>query len=95
VNLQILIDELLSDTLESSLPLFQPELALCATIVLLLLVRVFRGGEHIPSFLLALVGSGVALWLAIKTSWEVHPPQELFTGMLVYDSLTASMRVFL
>jgi len=95
VNLQILIDSLLSDTLEISLPLFLPELALCATIVLLLLVRVFRGGEHIPSFLLALVGSGVALWLALKTSWEVHPPQEIFTGMLVYDTLTASMRVFL
>ena len=95
MNLQILIDSLLSDTLEISLPLFLPELALCATIVLLLLVRVFRGGEHIPSFLLALVGSGVALWLALKTSWEVHPPQEIFTGMLVYDTLTASMRVFL
>ena len=95
MNLHTLIKSLIDDTLETSLPLFQPELALCATIVLLLLVRVFRGGEHIPSFLLALVGSGVALWLALKTSWEVHPPQEIFTGMLVYDSLTASMRVFL
>ncbi len=99
MNLQILIDELLSDTLKTSLPLFQPELALCATIVLLLLVRVFRGGEHIPSFLLALVGSGVALWLALPrdgmASWTGMVPQEIFTGMLVVDSLTASMRVFL
>lgn len=95
MNLQNLIDELLSDTLDASLPLFLPELALCGTIVLLLLVRVFRGGEHVPSFLLALVGSGMALWLALKTSSEGHAPQELFTGMLVYDSLTASMRVFL
>lgn len=95
MNLQTLIDSLLSDTLDASLPLFQPELALCGTIVLLLLVRVFRGGERIPSFLLALIGSGLALWWALKTSWEVHPPQEIFTGMLVYDSLTASMRVFL
>ena len=99
MNLQILIDELLKDTLEGSLRLFQPELALCATIVLLLLVRVFRGGEHIPSFLLALVGSGVALWLALPrdgmASWTGIAPQEIFTGMLVVDSLTASMRVFL
>ena len=99
MNLQILIDSLLSDTLETSLPLFLPELALCATIVLLLLVRVFRGGEHIPSFLLALAGSGVALWLALPqdgmASWTGIAPQEIFTGMLVYDTLTASMRVFL
>ncbi len=99
MNLQFLIDELLSDTLKTSLPLFQPELALCATIVLLLLVRVFRGGERIPSFLLALVGSGVALWLALPrdgmASWTGMAPQEIFTGMLVVDSLTASMRVFL
>lgn len=95
MNLQDLINSLLSDTLSISLPLFLPELALCGTIVLLLLVRVLPGGDRIPSFLLALIGSGVALWLALKTSSEGHPPQELFTGMLVYDSLTASMRVFL
>ena len=95
MNLQDLINSLLSDTLTTSLPLFKPELALCGTIVLLLLVRVFPGGDRVPSFLLALIGSGVALWLALKTSYEGHPPQELFTGMLVYDSLTASMRVFL
>lgn len=99
MNLQTLIDSLLSDTLQTSLPLFQPELALCATIVLLLLVRVFRGGEHIPSFAIALVGSGVALWLALPreglAAWTGAAPQEIFTGMLVVDSLTASMRVFL
>jgi len=99
MNLQTLIDSLLSDTLQISLPLFQPELALCGTIVLLLLVRVFRGGEQIPSFLLALVGTGAALWLALPreglASWTGVAPQEIFTGMLVYDSLTASMRVFL
>ena len=95
MNLQTLIEDLLDDTLATSLPLFLPELALCGTIILLLLVRVFRGGERIPSFLLALVGSGVALWFALKTSWEGAAPQELFTGMLIYDSLTGAMRVFL
>ena len=99
MNLQTLIDSLLSDTLQTSLPLFQPELALCGTIVLLLLVRVFRGGDLIPSFLMALVGSGVALWLALPregfAAWTGAAPQEIFTGMLVVDSLTASMRVFL
>ena len=99
MNLPSIVDTLLSDTLVTSLPLFRPELALCATIVLMLLVRVFRGGQHIPSFLLALGGSVAALWLALPkeglASWANMESQELFTGMLVYDSLTAYLRVFL
>jgi len=99
VNLSTLIDSLLSDTLQVSLPLFRPELALCVTMVLLLLVRVFRGGEYIPSFLLALGGAMVALWLALPSeglsSWAELERQELFTGMLIHDTLTAYLRVFL
>ncbi len=99
MNLHSLVDSLLSDTLEVSLPLFGPELALCATIVLMLLVRVFRGGEHVPPFLLALGGSVVALWLALPcasgASWSSIERQEIFTGMLVVDALTVYLRVFL
>ena len=64
MNLHNLVDSLLNDTLKISLPAFWPELALCATIVLLLLVRVFPGGNRVPSVLLALGGSLIALWLA-------------------------------
>ena len=99
MNFHSLIDSLLSDTLQLSLPLFRPELALCVTIVLLLLLRVLPGGRHVPSFLLALGGSLVALWLALPTeglaSWATLERQELFTGMLVHDTLTAYLRVFL
>jgi len=99
VNLPSIVDKLLSDTLETSLPLFRPELVLCATIVLMLLVRVFRGGQYLPSFLIALGGSLTALWMALPkeglASWSGMESQELFTGMLVYDSLTAYIRVFL
>ena len=95
MNLTTLIDNLLSDTLDGSLPLFQPEIALCGTIVILLLVRVFKGGEYIPSFLLAIGGTIIALYLAVKTTIDSPEPQELFTGMLVYDSMTGAMRVFL
>ena len=42
MSLQAIVDNLLSDTVQVSLPLFLPELILCATIVLLLLVRVFN-----------------------------------------------------
>lgn len=99
MNLSTLVDSLLSDTLQISLPLFRPELALCVTIVLMLLVRIFRGGEVIPSFVLALGGSLVALWLALPSeglsSWAALERQELFTGMLIHDTLTAYLRVFL
>ncbi len=109
MNLQSLFDSLLSDTLETSLPLFRPELVLCGTIVLMLLVRLFRGDEKAPffpfgPFPLALIGSIVALWSAcpftashgdgIASLAEVQPT-ELFTGMLVYDTLTVYIRIFL
>ena len=86
MNLTTLIDSLLSDTLETSLPLFRPELAICITIVVMLLVRVFKGGEYIPSFLLALLGTGFAFWLAVKDVMAAGPAKEIFTGLLVYDS---------
>jgi len=99
VNLTTLVNDLLSDTLETSLPLFRPELALCGTIVLLLLVRVVRCERLIPAFALALVGSVVSLWLALPTegiaSWAELTPRETFTGMMVFDALSAYVRVFL
>lgn len=99
MNLTSLIDSLLSDTLQVSLPLFRPELALCATIVLMLFVRVLKGGQLIPPFFLALVGAVVALWFALPRegleAWAAIERQELFTGMLVHDTLTVYIRVFL
>lgn len=99
MNFHSLVDSLLSDTLEVSLPLFRPELALCVTVVLLLLVRIFPGGGRVPSFALALGGAVVALWFALPSdglsTWAELPRQELFTGMLVHDTLTAYLRVFL
>lgn len=99
VTLQQTVDTLLTDTLTMSLPFFKPELALCGTIVVMLLVRVFRGGEYVPSFLVALAGSAIALFAALPSeglsSWQTLERHELFTGMLVYDTLTAFTRVFL
>lgn len=99
VTLQHVVDSLVGNTLEGSLPFFRPELALCVTIVLLLFVRIFKGGEYIPSFFIALLGSITALILAFPVegveSWTTMPRQEIFTGMLVYDSLTAFVRIFL
>jgi NADH-quinone oxidoreductase subunit N len=99
VNLQSIVENLMSDTVQVSLPLFRPELVICATIVLLLLVRVFRFGERIDPFLIALVGSAAAFWFALPEGGigklGVVPRAEIFTGMLVYDSMTAFFRMFL
>jgi NADH-quinone oxidoreductase subunit N len=65
----------------------------------MLLVRVFNWGAKIDPFLLALVGSIVALWYALPAGGlgqlGAAGRQEIFTGMLVYDSLTAFFRMFL
>lgn len=99
MNFQTLIDLLIDDTLVTSLPNFKPELILCATIVVMLLVRIVRLGQLLPSFVLAVAGSVLALWLALPqeglASWAELTPRETFTGMLVQDAFSAYIRVFL
>lgn len=76
-----------------------PELVLCVTIVALLVTRIIPGLDKIPAFFLALAGSLVALWASLPLdgleAWQQLERQELFTGMLVYDGMTAFMRTFL
>ncbi len=99
MNFTTLVNDLLSNTLHVSVPAFWPELAICATIVVLLLVRLFRIGDRIDPFVFALAGSIVAFWYALPIVSEGHwtgvERQELFTGMLVYDSMTVYFRLFL
>ena len=99
MSFQALVDNLLSDTLQVSLPLFRPELAICATIVVMLFVRLFNLGQKIDPFWFALAGSLAAFWFALPADGidklgEIGR-QEIFTGMLVYDSMTVYFRMFL
>ncbi|MCA9247768.1 MAG: NADH-quinone oxidoreductase subunit N [Planctomycetales bacterium] len=96
-----LIDALLTDTLggehaPGSLSLFRPELMLCATIVVSLFVKVFNSGQRISGFLLALVGTLAALYFATVDAGRLldgHVArQEIFTGLLVFDSFTIFFR---
>src|SRR5262249_15738248 len=95
------------DGLESSLVPdllgFLPELVLCGTIVLLLLLRLFKAFARIHMGGIALVLTGIALmfscgqwvmfscgqWVQGASSWE------LFTGLLAYDYFTVFLRIFL
>jgi len=99
VNLHTLIDSLISDTVQKSLPLFGPELVLCATIVVLLLARVLPLLDRIPPVVIAFVGAVAALIAAVPQqgldSFAAIESQEIFTGMLVYDGMTAYFKLFL
>ncbi len=105
MSFQELFDSFSADTV-LSLRSFLPELTLCGTIVLLLVVRLCDSCRRIPASLLALVGTAVALYFAtghLATSasgagWMApldSAHREIFTGLLVYDPFTVFFRVFL
>ncbi|MCO6044201.1 NADH-quinone oxidoreductase subunit N [Aeoliella sp. ICT_H6.2] len=97
--MQFLVENLVSDTLTVSLPLYWPELMLCVTIVLLLVVKLFDGLRWVDPFYIAVAGTIVALGTSAPTegfgSLASMEPTELFTGMLVYDGLTVFLRIVL
>jgi NADH-quinone oxidoreductase subunit N len=93
VTLSQLIDSLVGDTLTSTTA-FRPELVLCGTIVLILLLKVVSLTERIDSFYVALAGSAIGLYLV--GPWHpLEKPFEIFTGLLVYDSFTVYFRTLL
>jgi NADH-quinone oxidoreductase subunit N len=100
VNLHHLVDGTFADT-KLSLGLFGPELTLCVTIFLILVVRIWPRGEKANRFvfLIAIAGSALALltpcggqpWNMLQGA-ESYQRVELFTGMIVYDGLTVFIR---
>ena len=103
-----LITGTINDTLAVSLPLFRVELAIAATTVLLLLCRMLPVLRNADSALIALGGAAFALWYGWcdlrglpGAPWTalagatVPARQELFGGLLVFDSLTAAIRLLL
>ena len=109
MNLGSLITGSLNDTLAVSLPLFRTELCLAATIVLVLFCRMLPVLRRLDSGLVALGGVCFALWYAwndlrgIPVAGLPHAGaagtglmrQELFGGLIVFDSLTAYIRFLL
>lgn len=99
MTFQAIVENLVADTLEVSLPLYRPELALVVTIVLLLLARLVAPLRRVDPFLIALAGSGAAFALSVPSQGlagiATLPTTELFTGMLVHDGLTVFLRLLL
>ncbi|MDB4475936.1 proton-conducting transporter membrane subunit, partial [Pirellulales bacterium] len=107
LNAGTLLNELFIDTVGISVPLFRPELCFVATIVLLLLCRMLPLLRYVDSGGIALGGVCFAAWFAyvdfIGIGKEVGESllstsairQELFGGLLVFDSFTAFLRLVL
>jgi NADH-quinone oxidoreductase subunit N len=109
MDLGSLLTSTLTDTLSVSLPLFRPELALAATVVLLLLCRMLPVLRRLDSALVALGGVAFVLWYAwsdfrglpgnpwpaVAEAAATPLRQELFGGLLVFDPLTAFIRLLL
>jgi len=96
-----LVQSALDDALGISLRAFAPELAICATIVLLLLARMILSARGGGAFVLAFAGSLAALCLAAPWRYlepgaalasGVETATPVFTGMLVYDKFSIYMR---
>jgi NADH-quinone oxidoreductase subunit N len=95
-----LIQKLIQDTTEKSLPFFSVELCLCATIVLMLLVRLFSADRLLPACVVAVIGATAALALSWMQYRELFGGSErvsetFFTGLLVHDSFSVYFRAFL
>jgi NADH-quinone oxidoreductase subunit N len=75
---------------------FWPEVVLCGTILLVLLARMGLPRWKAGAYYVMLFGTAIALYAAC---WQGFvgpgPRQPLFTGMLVLDSFSAWLRVFL
>jgi len=115
MDLHELVNELIVDAkggafASSSIGLFLPELMICLTICLLLLIRVMDDRKRISMFWVALIGTGLALVLAgphrlfvdiVNPEAYIHGSLhsihrvEIFTGMLVVDRFTVMMRSLL
>lgn len=102
-----LVNHLTSDTF-ASLPGFGAEMVLCATIVVILLARMFAMTERLDSTWFALVGTLLAIGvLSPLAPWDISqasprmvaigdlPRVEIFTGMLVHDGFSVVIKTLL
>ena len=99
MSFDILLTRLMQNTTNVSLVLFLPELTLCATIVVLLLVRLGNLDSIIRPVGVSLVGGLIALAISAKEFYDLASGMQsatpIFTGLLAYDQFTVFFRLFL
>ncbi len=98
MSLPDLVQNALHDALHRSLPAIRPELALCTTIVCLLLAQMILPRWRSGPYWVTLVGAAAALAVLEPWQWLDVPAAErleIFTGMLVVDGLSVFLRSLL
>ena len=99
MDLGSLVSGTINDTLQVSLPLFRVELVIAVSVVLVLLARMLPVLRWLDSGLVALGGACFAAWYGWADLQTVQQAgefrEELFGGLLVFDSLTATIRLLL
>jgi NADH-quinone oxidoreductase subunit N len=103
MDLGSLVSGTINDTVRVSLPLFRVELVIAVSVVLVLLARMLPVLRWLDSGLVALGGACFATWYGwadLQTVQQAVPQaggfrEELFGGLLVFDSLTATIRLLL
>ena len=99
MDLNSLVEASIADTLSSLWPAFAPELILCASILGLLLIRLFPFGKLLDAGYLSVVGIVLALYFSNPWSFlngtSTLEARELFGGMVMYDSFTLYIRTIL
>src|SRR5580704_11608681 len=99
MTFDVLLGHLVRNTKDVSLVLFLPELTLCATIVVLLLVRLCNLDRIIRPVGVSLLGGLIALVIAAKEFYDLASGMQsatpIFTGLLAYDQFTVFFRLFL
>ncbi len=94
MNFDQLVQSVVQDA-GGSLWAFRPELALSATIVVVLLARTIAPRWTTGAFFLTLAGLAAAIYFAVPWQWFSHgipASAEIFTGTLLNDSFTVVMR---
>jgi len=98
MNFDNLLNRLIENS-QTSVVLFLPELTMCATIVVLLLLRLFGLDKWLRpvaiSLLGGLIGLGIAGWEYYQLNTGSGTATPIFTGLLVYDQFTVFFRLFL
>jgi len=100
MTFETMIGRLIEETTQRSLGHFAPELALCVTIVGMLLMRMSGKRQSVPSFWIAMIGSFAALVMAAiqvqsMSGFGSENPEIFFSGLLVFDRFGVFFRFFL
>lgn len=99
MTFDVLLNHVIDETLTVSISRFGPELIVSATIIVLLLARLFGCDRWVAPYWTTLVGCmaalGYATWQYMQLQQGTIVPSEYFTGLMVFDGFTVFLRIFL